>query len=103
MHPGMTGSWLIVKWAVMAVFAAYALLVVVTNRRLYGSFWRIRFGYMPVVLGNFVTLSVPGIFENAIATRLCFIVAGIVYILGIVTVFRKLSGQAQGSLLRTGN
>jgi hypothetical protein len=98
----MTGSWLIVKWVGIAILTFYLVLLLVAISRFRARSLRLRSGlYLPMILGNFVSLSVPSIFENAAVTRVCFIVAHAIYVAGIVILVKGLA-QEDGALLRAG-
>ena len=87
----MTGSWLIVKWLGITVLAFYLVLIVVVLWRFRAKSSRLRSeSYLPMILGNFVSLTVPSIFEDVAVTRVCFIVAYAIYICGIVILVRGL-------------
>ena len=97
----MTGSWLIVKWVGIAILTLYLVLLLVVIWRFRSKFSRLRSVlYLPQVLGNFVALSVPWIFENLILVRVCFVVAQVIYIGGIVILVRGLIQTDHGWLLR---
>ena len=99
----MTGPWLIVKWIGIAVLMLYLVLMLVAIWRFRVKLSRMRIGfYMPMILGNFVSLSVPSIFENVIVTRSCFVVAHVIYIVGIVILVGGLVRKDQESLLKAG-
>jgi hypothetical protein len=53
-----------------------------------------------MILGNFVSLTVPSVFENVAVTRVCFIVAHAIYVGGIVILVRGLA-QNDEVLLKT--
>jgi hypothetical protein len=97
----MTGSWLIVKWVGIAILAFYLVLILV-------AIWRFRARssrlgselYLPMILGNFVSLSVPSIFENVAVARVCFIVAHAIYMGGILILVRGLAQKGK-VLLKT--
>jgi len=61
----MTGSWLIVKWAGIAVLAFYLALLVISLGFFRGRLPRAAFvrSFVPVVLGNFVSLSGPSLLK----------------------------------------
>ncbi len=103
MH-AMTGSWLIVKWIGMAVLALYLVLLLVAAWLYRNRLSQLRGGlYLPIVLGNFISLSVPWIFDNVAVTRACFLVAQAFYIAGILILVRGLAQKDQGILMRSGN
>ena len=103
MTSAMTGSWLIVKWAGIAVTACYLAL-------LFGVFWRfrsklfqLRLGLiLPVILGNFVGTCVSDILESVLARRVCFVVASVVYLYGLAILARGLSQEGQKGLFKEG-
>jgi hypothetical protein len=97
----MTGSWLILKWVGVAVLALYLVLILVAVWRYRAQLSRLRSElYLPMILGNFVSLSVPSVFESVAVTRVCFIVAHLIYAGGIVILLRGLA-QKDEVLLKT--
>ena len=99
----MTGSWLIVKWVGIAIAAAYLLLFLVVLIWLRRDLSRFRGGLiLPMMLGTFISVSVPGIFEDVTVTRICFITALVVYIGGILVLVRGLVQKDHKSLLKEG-
>jgi len=97
----MTGSWLIVKWVGMTILALYLVLILVATWRLRGKLSRLRSEiYLPMILGNFISLSVPSIFENVAVARVCFVVSHAIYIFGIAILVRGLAQQGQEWLLK---
>jgi hypothetical protein len=102
MH-AMTGSWLIVKWLGISIEAAYLMLVLVIFMRCRRDLSRLRGGLiLPAVLGVFVSVSVPSISEDVTTTRICFLVACVIYIGGIVILLRGLIQEDHRSLLKVG-
>ena len=97
----MTGSWLIVKWAGMAVLAFYLVLILAAIWRFRGKLARLRSELiLPMILGNFISLTVPSIFEDVVVTRVCFVVAHTIYIGGIVILLRSFGRKNQESFLK---
>ncbi len=97
----MTGSWLIVKWVGITVLALYLVLILVTIWRFRDKLSRLGSElYLPMILGNFVSLTVPSVFENVAVTRVCFIIAHAIYGGGIVILVRGLA-QNDEVLLKT--
>jgi hypothetical protein len=87
----MTGPWLIVKWMGIAVLVSYMALLLLAIWKVRGRFGRLRFGlFVPLVLGEFIGLSLPGIFEKAAVTRMCFVVAHLIYLLGMVILVKAI-------------
>jgi hypothetical protein len=88
----MTGSWLIVKWMGITVLGLYLVLILVAIWRFRAKALRLRSGlYLPVIVGNFIWLSVPSIFENVAVTRMCFVVAHAIYLGGIAILVKGLA------------
>jgi tellurite resistance protein TehA-like permease len=88
----MTGSWLIVRWVGVAIAAFYLVLIVAAIRRCRTRFSQIRSGlYVPIVIGNFISLSVPWLFENVVVTRACFVIAQLIFVRGIWFLLRGLA------------
>jgi len=97
----VTDSWLIVKWVGIAVLAFYLVLVLAATWRFRGKLSRLRSELLlPMILGNFISLTVPSIFENVVVTRVCFIVAHTIYIGGIVILLRSFARKNQESVLK---
>jgi hypothetical protein len=97
----MTGSWLIVKWAGMAVLAFYVVLLLVAVWRFRGMLSRVPIKVVvPIVFGNFVGLSLPSIFESVTVRRVCFVVAHIIYVYGIAILTKQMARKNQEDLLR---
>jgi hypothetical protein len=100
MH-AMTGSWLVVKWAGVAIAAAYLLLLLVVTVRFRRDLSRLRGGLiLPAVLGVFISLSVPSIFEDVTVTRICFMAATSIYTAGIAILVKGLIEKSHRSLLK---
>ena len=100
MH-AMTGPWLMVKWAGVSIDAAYVVTLLVVFRRFSRDLSRLRGGLiLPAVLGAFISITVPSIFENVVVTRICFIAATIIYIGGIAILLRGLVQKNHESLLK---
>jgi cyanate permease len=88
----MTGAWLIVKWMGITVLGLYCVLILVAIWRFRAKAARLGSGlYLPIIVGNFISLSVPSIFENVAVTRACFIVAHAIFVVGIVILVRGLA------------
>jgi hypothetical protein len=94
----MTGSWLIVKWIGIAILGCYLVLLVVALWRFRGKLPRNSF--VPIMISNFVALSIPSIFESAVLTRVCFVLAHTVCIIGIAVLTRQLMRKNREGLLR---
>jgi hypothetical protein len=102
MH-AMTGSWLIVKWVGISIQVGYLMLLLVVFVRFRRDLSRLRGGLiLPAVLGVFISAGVPSIFEDVVITRICFVVACVLYIGGIVTLMRGLIQENHQSLLKVG-
>jgi hypothetical protein len=100
MH-AMTGPWLMVKWVGISINAAYVLILLVVVRRFSRELSRLRGGLiLPVVLGVFISVTVPSIFEDVVVTRICFIAAAFIYIGGIAILLRGLVQKNHESLLK---
>ncbi len=90
----MTGPWLIVKSVGIAILLLYLVLVVVATWRFRGKLSRLRFGlFAPLVVGNFVGLSIPWIFEEVVLTRICFVAAHVVYLYGLAILVKAMAHQ----------
>jgi prepilin signal peptidase PulO-like enzyme (type II secretory pathway) len=97
----MTGSWLIVKWAGMAVLALYLVLLLVAVWQFRGMLSRLPVKIVvPIVLGNFIGLSLPSIIESVAVTRVCFVVAHIIYVYGIAILTQQLAQKSREGLLK---
>jgi hypothetical protein len=80
----MTGPWFIVKWTGIAVLLCYlALFVVVVRRRRRESPRVAPSAVMPLIVGNFIALCLPWIFESASFTRVCYIAEQAIYLYGL--------------------
>jgi len=102
MH-AMTGSWLIVKWVGISITAGYLVLLLVVVMRFRRDLSRLRGGLiLPAVLGVFISVSVPSIFEDVMIARICFVATCVLYIGGIVTLMRGLIQEDHRSLLKVG-
>jgi hypothetical protein len=102
MH-AMTGSWLIMKWVGISTAAAYLMLLIVVVMRFRRDLSRLRSRLiLPAVFGVFISVSVPSIFEQVMITRICFVVACVMYIYGIATLLRGLVQEDHQSLLKVG-
>ncbi len=96
----MMDSWLIVKWLGIAVLCAYLVLMLVAIYRFRAKLARLRSAvYLPLIFGNLVGLSLPGILESVVFRRVCFVVAHTIYAVGIVILLRGLT-QKDKVLLR---
>ena len=96
MTGAMNGSWFIVKWIGFTVTIAYLVLIVVVFLRFRGRLSQLRPGpILPVVVGNFVGMTVPDIFENVLVSRACFVAASVIYLYGLVTLARGLGQEGQ--------
>ena len=95
----MIGPWLIVKWVGIAIFALYLGLILVAIWHFRAKLSRMRRGlYLPMVLGIFVSRSLPSIFEDVVFSRLCFVVGHGIYVVGITTLMRALARRDQEAL-----
>jgi hypothetical protein len=100
MH-AMTGPWLMVKWLGISIAAAYMLALVVVVIRFRRDLSRLRGGLiLPAVLGVFISVSVPAIFEDVTVTRICFIAATTIYFGGIAILLRGLVQKNHEGLLK---
>ena len=97
----MTGAWLIVKWIVAAAGLCSVILLLIAWARKGSKFFReepwqkIFFGF---VIANFLPVGLAGIFENAVFTRFCFVVAGVIYTGIAVVLLKDLPKKREGSL-----
>ena len=97
----LTGPWLIAKWAGIAILSAYLVLLIFAIARFRGKLSQLRFALVvPLVLGNFVGLSLPWLFMNAAFTRICFVLAHASYIYGIAVLVKNFSGKHEARFLR---
>ena len=97
----MTGPWLMVKWIGLAIAATYLVLLVVVFVRFRRDLSRLRRWLIwPTVLGVFISVSVPGIFEDVMFTRICFIAGSIIYVGGIAFLLRGLAEKNHQTLLK---
>jgi hypothetical protein len=101
MH-AMTSSWLIVKWVGISITAAYLTLLLVVVMRFRRDLSRLRGGLILPSVGVFISVSVLSIFEDVTITRICFAVACVIYIGGIVILLRGLIQENHQSLLKVG-
>jgi hypothetical protein len=86
----MTGPWLLVKWAGIAVLLCYLVLsaVVCWRRRRKSS--RLPYGLIgPLIVGNVVAFSLPWIFEDVVFARICFVGAQAVYLYGLLILIKE--------------
>ena len=89
------------KWLGIALLACFVGLVLLVIKRLHASRRNLlRKLYLPLIAGNFIALVVPWIFMNAWMTRVCFVVAQLIYLGGIVVAVRGLVQANQEPLLR---
>jgi hypothetical protein len=97
----LADSWHILKWLGIAVVASYSVLMLVTAWRFRTKLSRLRGEvYWPMILGNFIWLDVPSVFENVVITRVCFVVAHTMFVGGIVILLRGIARQNQERLLK---
>jgi len=90
-----------VKWVGIAIAAAYLLTLVVAVIRFRRDLSRLRGGsILPAVLGVFISVSVPSIFEDVAVTRICFVAATTIYIGGIAILLRGLIQKNHEGLLK---
>ena len=94
----MTGPWLIVKWAGIGILLSYLTLLIFAILRFRSRLIRMRFAFAPIVLGNFVSLSLPWIFMKAEITRICFVLAQVVFIYGMVVLLKRLARNEAATL-----
>jgi hypothetical protein len=100
----MTGSWLIVKWVGITITAFYLLLILIVFVRFRAKLSQLRTGMsLPLVIGNFVGFVLPGIFEEVVFTRICFIVTQVIYMCGIAVLVKGLSQEGQKGLFKEGS
>jgi hypothetical protein len=100
MH-AMTGSWLTMKWVGISIEVTYLILLVVVLRRFRHDLSRLKGGLIwPPVLGVFISVSLPSIFENVMVSRVCFVAAVVIYIGGIGFLLRGLVQKNHQGLLR---
>ena len=101
----MTGSWLIVKWVGLAVLALYLVLLLIVLWRVRGKLAELRGGLFlwPILVGNFVGISVPWLYENVAFKRGCFVVASAIYACGIGILVRGLLQPGQKGLFKKGS
>ena len=100
MH-AVTGSWLIVKWLGLLILLTYVVLLLI-------ALWQFRERWsrkrawlvVPLILGSFLSLSVPSIFESVTFSRVCFVVAQVIYVVGIGALVSELARKDQEGLLR---
>ena len=96
----MTGPWLIVKWVGIGILSSYLVLLVLAIRRFRSRLSRMRAALLPIVLGNFVSLTLPWVFMKAEVTRICFVTAQAIFIYGIAVLMRNLVQDGQTNLLK---
>jgi len=88
----MADSWLILKCAGMGVQASYLVLLLAVFWQFRRQLARMRFRWVaPIIVGNFVALSVPWIFESVAVSRACFIVAQAIYLCGMAILVTDLT------------
>ena len=92
---------MIVKWVGISIAAVYLLLMVLVATRFRRDLSRLRHGLiLPAVLGVFISVSVPSIFEDVMVARICFIAAVGIYIAGIGILLRGLVQKNHQGLLK---
>ena len=97
----MTGPWLIVKWAGIGVLSCYVLLLAFAIMRFRGTLTRMRSAlFVPIMLGNFVSLTLPWLFMKAEVTRICFVASQAIFIYGIAVLARNLARTDKAGLLK---
>jgi hypothetical protein len=97
----MTGSWLIVKWAGIGILSLYVVLIGFAIVRFRDRLSRMRSGlFVPIALGNFVSLTLPWLFMNARATRVCFVAAQAIFVYGMAVLVRNLARRDREGLLK---
>jgi hypothetical protein len=97
----MTGPWLIVKWVGVGVLLFYLLLLMHAMRRYRDRLSGMRATlYMPLVVGSFVSLTLPWIFMKAEVTRICFVVAQAIFMYGMAILVRNLKQKDPAGLLK---
>jgi hypothetical protein len=80
----------------ITVLGLYLVLILVAIWRFRAKALRLRSGlYLPVIIGNFVGLSLPSIFESVAVTRVCFVVAHAIYLGGVVILVKGLAQKDQ--------
>ena len=88
----MTGSWLILKGVGTGIVVSYLVLLLVVFWQLRRELSRLRFRWVaPIVVGNFVALTLPWIFDSVPAQRACLIVADAIFLGGIAVLVRDLA------------
>jgi len=95
----MTGPWLIVKWMGIAALLSYTALLVVAIRRFRDRLTLSSLSW-PIVIGNFISLTLPRLFMKAEVTRTCFVVAQGFFIYGIVVLLKNFAPKDQTGLLK---
>ncbi|MGA2426301.1 MAG: hypothetical protein ABSG07_20040 [Terriglobales bacterium] len=99
----MTGSWLIVKWLGITVLSVYLVLMLVVFRRFRSKLAELRGGLIwPIVVGNFIGICLPLLYENVAFKRACFVVASAVYACGIALLVRGLRQPGNTGFLKKG-
>jgi len=97
----MTGPWLMVKWAGIGILLLYVVLIVLAIVRFRDKLSRMRSAlFVPIVLGNFVSLTLPWLFVKAEATRICFVTAQAILVYGIAVLVRNLAHKDQAGPLK---
>ena len=88
----MTSSWQVVEGIGIGVQVSYLVLLFAALWQSRRNLRRMRFRWVtPIVIGNFVALSVPWVFESVVVSRACFISALIIYLGGMALVARDLA------------
>ena len=90
MH-AMTGPWMTVKWLGISIAAIYLVLLLIVIVRFRRDMSRLHHGFWPAVLGPFVSVSIPSIFEDVTVARFCFVVTTAIYVGGIAILLRSLA------------
>jgi hypothetical protein len=97
----MTGPWLIVKWAGIGILSFYVVLIVFAIVRFRDRLSRMRSTlFVPIILGNFVWLTLPWLFMEAEVTRICFVAAQAIFVYGVAVLVKNLAQKDQAVPLR---
>jgi hypothetical protein len=96
----MTGPWLIVKWAGLAIMSCYLLLVVYAVRRFRDRFSVLRAAFLVPLLGILAGILLPWIFMKAEVTRICFVVEQATFIYGLVILWKRLARKDEAGSLK---
>ena len=93
----MTGPWLIVKWAGVAIALVYVVLAVEWILRFRSKSPRQRLRSLwPMTAGSFVGLGLPWVFESTLLTRICFVVASAIFLYGVAILARAIAREDEG-------